>query len=372
MAIEIIAVNNSKLLKEFIMLPFELYKNNANWVAPLISEQKKFFNPEKNPFYEHSEAQLFIAYHNNKPVGRISAHTNTRHNSTFNDKLGFFGFFECIDDKEVAHSLLNKAAEWNLSKGRDSMRGPMNFSLHNECGTLIDGFDTPPFVMMTHNHAYYPKLLDSYGLHKAMDIFAYMVAPEKTPERLEKFVQMVQKRYNYTVRCLSKNKNEMKKDLQTVMKLYGEAWKNNWGAVEMSDKEFDSIVEELLPIADRNLVFIAEVDGKPVGFSVALPNYNIVLKKMKGRLFPLGLFKALYYKNKIDAVRVITLGVIKEYQKKGIESVMIYHTFKNGYNSGYNRAEISWILEDNVEMNNLANRLDANLYKKYRIYDKIL
>jgi len=371
MTISIIPVSTKKHLKQFIMLPFSLYKNDPNWVPPLISEQYKFLDPKKNPFFEHSEAQLFLALKDDKVVGRISAHTNTRHNETHKDNIGFFGFYEAIDDRDVATCLFETAENWLKKKGKNGMRGPMNFSLNDECGTLIDGFNTPPFVMMTHNKDYYPPTFDSLGLQKAMDVFAYYVDKKTIPERLEKFAEMVQKRYKFTVRCLSADKKEMKKDLETVMKIYTEAWKDNWGFVPMSEKEFEHIVAELLPIAERKLVFIAEVNGKPAGFSVALPNYNVILKKMNGHLFPTGILKALYYKNKINAVRVLTMGVIKEYHLKGIDSVMIYHSFKNGFELGYHIAELSWVLETNKEMNNLAERLDAEKYKKYRLYEKM-
>ena len=369
MSVEIIEVKNNKELKKFIKLPFDLYKNDQNWVPPLIGEQKKHLSPKHNPFFEHSKAALFLAYKNNKVVGRISAHTNEQHNKIKKDNLGFFGFFESIDDEEVAQKLFKKTVEWNKKQGKDSIRGPMNFSMHDECGLLIEGFDSPPFIMMTHNHPYYKKLYEKFGLSKIKDFYAYFIKQDSIPKRLEKFVKLIKKRYNYTVRTLSKNKKDLRKDIKTVLEIYSEAWKDNWGFVKMTEAEFKATVDELLPIVDKDLIFIAEVDGKPAGFSVAVPNYNFVLKKMKGHVNPWTIAKAFYYKNKISAVRVITMGVIKEYQKKGIESVMIYNTFKNGLSKGINQAELSWVLEDNVEMNNLAKKINSEIYKKYRLYE---
>ncbi len=368
--VKVITVTNSRQLKDFIMLPFRLYKDDPNWVAPLISEQKKFFDPRKNPYYDHSEVMLFLAVENNQVVGRISAQTNTQHNKEHNDNIGFFGFFECEKNHIAAKALFDAAYEWNRSRGRDGMRGPMNFSVNQECGLLVNGFNTPPYVMMTHNHAYYQELLESCGMQKTMDMFAYYSFYDKMPERVAKAAELIQRRFPVKIRSLSKNKAELKTDIETVFKIYTRAWEYNWGNVPMTDKEFDHIVKELLPIADPDMVFIAEVDGKPAGFSLALPNYNEVLKVMNGRINPITLVKALKAKKHITSARVITMGVIKEFQNRGIDTLFYYHSYKNGIPKGIVHGEFSWVLETNTMMLRVAEMLKATPYKTYRLYDQ--
>lgn len=368
---QIIPVTTKQQLKQFILLPFSLYKNDPNWVAPLISDQVKFFDPEKNPYYEHSQVQLFIAIIKGKVVGRISAHTNTQHNKFHKDKIGFFGFFECINDQEVANGLLAKAKEWNREHGMEIMRGPMSFSTNDEVGLLVKGFDTPPFVMMPHNHPYYLTLLEDAGFVKAMDLNAWYNDIKEMPEKLRRIAQVVEKKSNFTIRTL--DKKNLKRDIETVFTIYQKAWERNWGFVPMTKEEFDHTVATLLPIADPELIFIAEVDGQPAGFSVALPDYNVILKKFKGRITLPGIFWMLYYTKffpkKLARVRVITMGVIKEYQSRGIDVMFYYHSFINGHAKGLYKSEYSWVLETNTMMNRIAEDLQAHVHKIYRILD---
>ncbi len=370
---EIIPVGNKKDLMRFIKFPHKLYKGDPNWVPKLITDEKNFFNPKKNPYYQHSEVILFLAEENGEVVGRISAQTNTQHNKVHHDKVGFFGFFESINNQEVANALIEAAEKWLLSKGCDAIRGPMNFSTNDECGLLIEGFNSPPMVMMTYNKKYYQNLLETAGLEKVMDLYAYYMKAQPTPERIKRLSEKLQKRGKFTVRNLkSKNKKMLKKDIETIFEIYTKAWENNWGAVPMTKAEFDHIVKELLPIVDPELLFIAEVDGKPAGFSLALPDYNVILKKMNGHLFPFGIFKALYYKNKIKGLRIITMGVIKEYQKRGIDTVFYEKTFDVGYRKKYEYGEFSWILENNEMMNRIAKSIGGEIYKVYRIFEEKL
>ncbi|GAB1366758.1 GNAT family N-acetyltransferase [Candidatus Cloacimonadaceae bacterium] len=372
MALKIIPVDTNRQLKSFIMLPFELYKNEPNWVPPLIMDQKNFFNPKKNPYYQHSEVKLFLAEKDGKVVGRISAQSNTQHNKEHNENIGFFGFFECIDEQETANALFEAAYEWNRYRGFTSMRGPLNFSVNQECGLLVDGFDTPPMVMMLHNHRYYQKLYENWGLTKTMDLYAYLSERSEMPERIEKMVDILTKRYKVQIRSLSRNKKQMKKDIETVFEIYTKAWEYNWGNVPMTKAEFDHIVKELLPIADPDLVFFAEIEGKHAGFSLALPNYNEVLKVMNGRVNPITLVKAMRAKKRISSARVITMGIVKEFQGRGIDSIFHYHSYKNGLPKGYFKGEFSWVLESNLPMMHVAEKLDAKIYKTYRLYDKAI
>jgi len=359
-------------IKKFILFPFSLYQKESCWVPPLISDQIKYLDPTHNPYFQHSDVQLFLAERDGKIVGRISAHTNKPHNLFHEDKVGFFGFFEAIDEQEVSDALFNSAAKWLKERGCETMRGPMNFSTNDECGLLVDGFETPPFIMMTHNHRYYEPLIINSGLQKSKDLFAYHITGNEMPERLVKIANLISKKEAVSVRSLSKDKKGLKRDLEIIFTVYRKAWERNWGFVPLTDKEFEHLVKTLLPIVDAELVFLAYYNDEPVGFSVALPDYNIILKKMNGRVLPFGVFKALYYKNKIKRLRVMVMGLIKEYQKKGIDGLFYYHTYKNGLSKGFNEAEFSWILEDNVEMNNVATRLGAKVHKTYRVFDREL
>ncbi len=370
MAIRIVPVSTSKQLMQFIKLPFRLYKNDPNWVPPLIMDQKNFFNPKKNPYYEHSKVQLFLALKDGKAVGRISAQTNTQHNKEHNDKVGFFGFYESENDPQIAQNLFDAAEAWLREQGCDTSRGPMNFSVNDECGLLIDGFDTMPYIMMPHHHKWYQDIITGCGYEKAMDLYAWHLHDEAMNQRLEKFADRAMKRGGFTVREV--DKKNLRRDIEMVFELYTRAWEYNWGFVPMTRAEFDHTVKTLLPVVDTSMAFIAEIDGTPVGFSVALPDYNLVLKKMNGRVFPIGFIKALYYKNKIRRARILTLGIVKEYQKRGIDAVFHYMTYKNGQAKGYYDGELSWILETNTVMNQAAAKLGATIHKTYRIFDKSL
>ncbi|KQC03894.1 MAG: hypothetical protein APR54_02215 [Candidatus Cloacimonas sp. SDB] len=369
---KIVEVNSRKLLNSFIKFPFELYKNDPYWVAPLIMEQKKIFNKKKNPYFEHSEAQFFLAYKDNEVKGRISAHTNTQHNKTHNDKVGFFGFFECVNDQEIADALFDAAGDWLLNRKMDTMRGPASFSVNDECGLLVDPFDSSPMLMMTYNPEYYLDLLENYGFKKAMDLLAYHVEVKEPPERLARLSRKIEERGHFTVRALSsKNKRKLRSDIETIYRIYEEAWKNNWGYVPCSAKEFDQIVDKLMPIIKPEFVFIAEIDNKPVGLSVTLPDYNFVLKKIRGRLFPFGWLKFLLNVNKIPGLRVPIMGVLDEYKNRGIDVVFYCKSFETAVNhkNPYADAEFSWILESNEMMNKIAESLTGEVYKRYRMYD---
>ncbi len=370
---EIIPVKTGRDLIKFIKFPFKLYKNDPYWVAPLLIEQKKFLNPQKNPYFEHSEVQLFLAYKDNKLAGRISAQTNVQHNETHNDKVGFFGFFESINDQEVTDRLIDTAVEWLKTKGCDTIRGPMSFSVNDECALLIGPFDSSPMVMMPYNPHYYKTLLENTGLKKVMDIYAYYIPVKKPPERLVKLAEKIEKRGKFTVRSLkTKNKKKLKNDIAMIFNIYEKAWKNNWGYVPMSAKEFDLLVDSIMPIIRPEFVFIAEADGKAVGFSVTLPDYNYILKKIKGRLFPFGWLKYIIYKNKIPGLRVPIMGVLEKYKNRGIDVVFYYRSFKTAFEhkNPYRDAEFSWVLETNKIMNRISKSLTAEIYKTYRIFDK--
>jgi GNAT superfamily N-acetyltransferase len=364
-------VETKKDLSDFIKLPWKIYKADVNWVPPLISEKKAFFNPEVNPFYKHAEVVLFLAEKNGEIVGRIAGIVNHKHIETHEEKAGFFGFFEVIEDFEVAKRLLDEVKNWLKSRGMEIMRGPMNFSVNDEIGFLLEGFDSPPVFMMPYNPKYYLEFMEGYGMVKAKDLYAfYMDKNNRPPERFIRIAQKIRKRENIVVRKL--NLKDFDTEIKKIKKIYNLAWSKNWGAIPMTDEEFEHLARDLKRIVDPDLVFIAEVDGEPAGFSMALPNINQLLIKLNGRLFPFGIFKLLWFTkfhNVINGLRLLTMGVIHKYQKRGIDTVFYIDTYTNGVKKGYKWAEMSWNLEDNYLINHALETFGAKLYKKYRIYE---
>lgn len=367
--IEVDQVKTKKDLKDFIKLPWKIYKNDPCWVPPLISQQKALFDKKKHPFFEHSEADFFIARRSNEPVGTIVAIKNNRHNQVHDENVGFFGFFETVPDYQVASKLLDTVMEWAKTKHLEFIRGPENYSQNEVCGLLVDGFDTPPVILMAHNPPYYQNFIEQYGFTKAMDLWAYcMDKNTQIPERVIKVVERIKAHSRATFRTI--NKKILNKEIEKVKYIYNNAWEKNWGFVPLTDHEIDHIANELKPIVDQDIVFFAEIEGRPVGFSLAVPDINQALLKINGRLFPFGLLKLLYYSRKIDRLRVIIMGVIKEYRNKGIDSVFYLDTYQKGIAKGYHWGEFSWILENNDPMNTALTNIGAKVYKTYRIYEK--
>jgi hypothetical protein len=366
-------VKNEADKLKFIKFPWKIHKGNPNWVPPMIFDVRNTLNTKKNPLYQHSKLELFLAYRGLEIVGRIAAIVNDNHNKFHNDKVGFWGYFECINDKEVSRALFDAAKEFLLENGMDTMRGPINPSTNDEIGLLINAFDMPAVMLMTYNPEYYISLVEDYGNAKVKDLYAYIVRSsiikdEKKMGKLERVSQIVLKRENLTVRKI--NLQDFENEVTIIEEIYNQAWVKNWGFVPMTDDEFRYLAKNLKAVVDRDFIYIAEYNGKPVAFSLALPDYNQVFIKMNGKLFPFGVFKLLSGRKKINMLRLITLGIIPEFQKKGTEAVFILNTIKEGVAKGYNGAEISWILEDNAPMVATAENLGAEKYKTYRIYDK--
>jgi GNAT superfamily N-acetyltransferase len=367
--IQIVPVQTKADYRDLIMLPWKIYRHDPQWVAPLISQQKVLFDKKKHPFFEHSQADFFLARRGKEVVGSIAAILNNRHNQIHNENVGFFGFFETINDYSVAEKLLDTVMAWAKNQHLDYIRGPENYSQNEVCGLLVDGFDTPPVILMAHNPPYYQELVEKYGFTKAMDLWAYcMDSSTAIPERVIKVVERIKARSPFTFRTI--NKKDFKNEVARVKQIYNHAWEKNWGFVPLTDREIDHIAHELVQIIDPEIVFFAELDGQPVGFSLAVPDINQALKKLNGRLFPFGFFKLLYHAKKINRLRVIIMGVIKEYRNKGIDSVFYLDTYRRGIEKGYHWGEFSWILENNEPMNTALRNIGARVYKTYRIYEK--
>ncbi len=362
--------------RQFIEFQWEIYKGNPYWVPPLISEREAFYDKTKNPFFEHSDAAMFVARRAGKVVGTIVAVLNNRHNQIHEEKTGFFGGFEVVDDFDVAKALLDTARDWLKARGMTVMRGPATLSTNDEVGLLIEGFDSEPQILMTYNPRYYIGLLERYGFKKAMDLLAWWVSTDSARDammdgKVERVVNAVLKRGRFTVRNAElKNFNA---EIARLENIYDGAWEKNWGFVPPTHNELQHLANGLKQFADQDFIFVAEVDGEPVGFAVTLPNVNRPLRKA----YPnprtpewWTLLKFLWYRRTmVNAVRVILLGILPQYRASGMDAVMIYKTLQAGIRKGVIGAEMSWILETNDDMNRINKLVSGQVYKRYRVYD---
>jgi hypothetical protein len=364
-------VRNKQDLLAFIRLPWKIYQGDRNWVPPLLKDQLQKFSPDY-PFLSHAEMILFLARRNRDPVGRVAGIIDHNYIQFHQEKTGFFGFFESINEAEVAQALLSKVGNWLKERGMEKMTGPMNPSTNDECGLLIEPFDSPPRLMMPYNPAYYPSLLESFGLKKAMDLYAYWL--DKSfflDERLMRITERLMKRQpQFWTRPI--NLRRFDEELKIVKEIYNQAWSRNWGFVPMTEEEIDDLAKNLKPLVVPDLVLFAYWDKEPVGFAVSLPDYNEVLKHLNGKVGLLGGLKFLYYSRKIKTVRVMLLGVKHAFQKRGLEGLLYVETFKKGIKRGYQNAECSWILENNVLMQHGIEAMGGKRYKTYRIYEATL
>jgi hypothetical protein len=365
-------VSDKTGLDRFIRFPWKVYQGNPNWVPPLRSEMK-FILGEKNPFFHHAEAAHFLAIDSGNVVGRISAIIDRNHINTHNEQAGFFGFFECLEDPSIAKMLLDAASAWLKERDIEIMRGPMNPSTNDECGFLVEGFDSPPMIMMTYTPPYYLDFMERCGLVKAKDLYAFILSVKEVAagDRLEKLAAAVKKRVpGLTVRPMIMRK--FVEELEKVKDIYNAAWSHNWGFVPMTEEEIDSMAKRLKPLIVPELAVMSEIDGNPAGFMLTVPDYNQVLARLDGKLGLTGLLRFLWYSRKITDIRVMIMGVKEEYRKKGIEGLMYLESFKAAMLRGYQRSEMSWILEDNTVVQKGCELMGGKLYKKYRIYEKNL
>jgi len=359
-------------IKKFIKFPVKIYDNCDYWVPPLISEEKKLLDKNKNPFFEHSKMKTFIAKQDGKILGRVAAIINKNHNETHDEKVVFFGFLDFVDDPKVSKLLLEKVKEYGKKHDMEIIRGPMDPSTNDTCGMLIEGFKDDPVVMMPYNYPYYKKHMKKHNYKKAMDLYSYeIIAEDHTiPEKLDRVAKILKKRKNYSFEYITKS--NIDNLIDDVITVYNKAWQANWGFVPMTEKEIVHMAETLKPILEPSLAFIIYDGDLPIGFSLSLPDANQAIKKTNGRLFPLGFIKLMLGWKDIDRVRNITMGVIPEYRKKGVEALLIHKTFENGLEMDINKADLGWILETNKMMNRELENIGAEIYKKYRIYEKEL
>lgn len=370
------AVNTRKGLAEHVQYPFKLYSSDPRWVPYLIEERLHFFDTNRNPFWEHSRYQLFVARRRGQLVGTIGGVVNDNHNRVHNEMAGGWGFFESVDDPEIAGLLLQAAEDWCRLQGMNMIRGPLNFSLNDEAGLLIDGFDTPPMIMMTHNPRYYPALIECHGYIKAMDMFAWIWDIEKglaeAPQKLYRVSKKAMEKQGLRVRKI--DLRHFDAEVERIKAAYNSAWQKNWGFVPMTDREIDHLAAGFRRFIDPNLILVAETeDGKPAGVSLSMPDLNqALLRSGGGHMWPLGVPKFLLARRHIDQVRHMIMGMMEEYRGRGADAIFYLETAQEALKLGYKRLEGSWILETNTMMNQIIERLGGQKYKTYRVYEKPL
>jgi len=365
---EIVAADNPKAMKQFVEFPYRLYRDYPHYVPPLRIAVKELLDREKHPFYKDAEAEFFVAKKDGQIAGRVAAIVDKAHNRFHRENAGFFGFFECMDDQAVADALLQRAKRWVFDRGAKFLRGPVNPSTNYECGTLVEGFDSDPMVMMPYNPEYYPVLLERTGLRKSKDLWAWLSNANTIDiKKIDRVADKAVSGNGVKVRPIDMKNFDA--DVENVWNIYNSAWERNWGFIPMSKEEFKLQGKEMKQILKPDLVLIGEVEGRVVGFALALPDINLALKPAQGKLIPTGLIKILYYQRLVKSVRVLALGVVEEYRASGLAAGFYATLVRNARKLGYGDCEMSWILEDNVLMNRSLEVMGAKRYKIYRIYE---
>jgi len=361
-------VEGRRALDAFVELPYLLHRGNANWTPLLRKDARALVDDRRNPTYRHAERRLFLARSKGRVVGRIAAIHDRLHLETHGDGAGFFGFFESVDDQAVASALFDAAAGWLRERGLSTLRGPMSPSINDEVGILVDGFDTPSVLMMPHNPPCYPRLVEGAGFRKAKDVLAFQNTHTTLPERLVAATDLARRRHGVVCRPLQMK--HFTEEVGRVKQLFNAGWQKNWGFLPLTDAEIDYLASQLKPLVVPELVAFAECSGEPIGFVAAVPDFNVALRRNpSGRLFP-GILKVLWASRSIHRLRVLLLGMVPEWQGKGIDAVLYRHVWEEGRQRGYDWAEAGWILEDNQPMINGLLRMGFEVYKTYRIYER--
>ncbi len=362
-------VEGRSSLRRFIEFPYQLYRGDPNWVPPLLIGEWEKFNPRKNPFFEHARMDLYLAWRENRVVGRIAAIDDDNHNATHGDNLLFFGFFEACDE-EVAGILLRTVEDRARQLGRTLVRGPANPSMNDGSGFQLEAFDTRPYVMMPQNPPEYPRYVEAAGYGKAMDLYAWEFdVGEGTSERLARLAQRVKRRHpDVTIR--GADMKNLERDAAILKRIYNEAWEKNWGFVKYTEAEFDALISELKLILEPDLVLFVEVDGEVAGLSVTIPDINQVFSRIGGRLLPFGILCLLQRRRYVNRGRMPILGVLPEFRGRGFELLLIDETARRARELGWVEGECSWVLETNTAMNRGIEVSGATLYKRYRLYQK--
>ncbi len=370
--IRVIPVTNRRQLAAFIRVPWGLYAQDPLWVPPLKLERRLHFS-SLNPYFAHGRWQGWVAWRGARPVGRISAQVDDLHRRHYRVKSGHFGFLECENDPEAMRALITESERWLAQYQTEEITGPFNFSINQECGLLVDGFGTPPALMMPHNHHWYAELLEQQGYSPAKDLYAYWVDPAFViPPVMQRLVD----RFGKSVRLRGLNRKRFKQELETLRSIFNDAWSNNWGFVPFTQEEFAELGTSLRLFVPDDFIRIAEYEGEPVAFIVALPNLNEVIRDLDGNLFPAGLLKLIIAlrKRRIKTGRIPLMGVRKTLQNTplgiALALIVIHDLRQKVVAAGMTGVEMSWILEDNKAMRSILERIGSKLYKTYRIYRK--
>ena len=371
--IEISEVSSRRERNAFIKFPWRVYANDPAWVPPLIIERKEFLDRKRHPFFRHGDAVLFLARKNGEIAGRIMASDDPNYNALHQSNVGCFGLFECINDRVVATELFERAAGWLREKGRAEIMGPIDYSTNYVCGLLIDGFQFPPTILTGHNPPYYRDLIESCGFTKAKDWYAWWFAdPAKAAARLRPLAERFRKRCPVKIRA--GNLNNVREESRRLREIYNQAWKNNWGFVPFTEAEIEFMTHELKPLVIPEFTLIAEVGDEPAGFILCVPDINVALRHINGRLapfgLPIGLAKLLYYKSRTRTARLIALGVIEKYRRTGIAEMLVLRIVEDAMIKRGFAGELSLTLEDNFTINRFLEAIGAQRYKTYRIYCK--
>jgi GNAT superfamily N-acetyltransferase len=373
--VEVSPVRTSAERTAFIRFPYTIYRGDPNWVPHLEMERRDFIDPRKHPFFEFGQVELFLARRDGQVVGRIAAVDNPRYNEFQKTNVGFFGLFECVNDVGVARALFEAAAAWLRAKGFTSVLGPMSYSTNHEVGLLIEGFSTPPSIMTTYNPPWYAALIEANGFTKAKDLYAWeLSASVPPPEKVARVAEKIRQREGVTVRPV--NLKDFEGEVARVKAMYNKAWQDNWGFVPMTEHEFDHLARDLKQMVRSELVLLAEVKGEPVGFSLTLPDANEALKAANGRLttfgLPIGLAKLLLASRRIRRLRLILLGTVAGYRRRGLDAILYLDTLRTARELGFEGGEISWTLEDNHLVNRAIESMGGQRSKTYRVYERPL
>jgi hypothetical protein len=368
--ITVVPVATRRQRKAFLEFPWTLYRTDDNWIPPLRMDQKELVGYSYHPFYERNRVQTFLAFRDGSLCGRIAAILNQDHLDCQKDGRGFFGFFECIDDQDVANALFDAAGGWLREHGLESMRGPANPSINHVFGALVEGFDTPPTFMMAYNPPYYGRLIEGYGFGKAQDLYAFWANADMLPASQGKhwpIADQIMERYNVRVRPLDKSR--FFRDIREFLTIYNRSMGNHWGFSPMSEKELDSMARVLRYLLIPELVVGAEIDGQLVGIVLALPDYNPRIKQIDGRLLPFGFLRLLLGRRKIKKVRILAANVLAEYQLMGVALVLLRQMTPAALEYGIREVEYSWIAESNSLSRGSLEKGGAKRIKTYRVYD---
>jgi hypothetical protein len=373
--IDVVPVSTRRDLRRFVDLPWHLFDQRRfpAWVPPLRATVYDALDREKNPFYADADRELFIARRGDAVVGRIAAIENRAHNRFHGDRVGFWGFLECVDDQEVADALFDAAERWLGDRRLDVLRGPMNPSTNYECGLLVDGFEHRPSFMTTWNPPYYVPLCERAGFDKAKDLVAYFIPmgdPSwSLPPTFERLAERALLKSKVAFRDLDLGRFEQ--ELEVCWEVYNAAWERNWGFVPMSKEEFVHTARDMKPLLNPRYAFAADVDGRTVAFMLAVPDYSVVLQRIgNGRLFPTGALRMLFGKRAIHEWRVMALGLRREYRTRGILPLFAWEAFRRGRQAGEQGAEESWIPEDNEPMNRAMAAMGTRIHRRWRVYDR--